>query len=44
MSHAREANVPVVVAINKCNKSGADSKHVKTQLGSEGQAMKDLGD
>ncbi|KAJ3703489.1 hypothetical protein LUZ61_007194 [Rhynchospora tenuis] len=43
MSHAREANVPVVVAINKCDKTGADPERVRIQLGSEGLSLEDLG-
>jgi translation initiation factor IF-2 len=41
MFHATEANAPVVVAINKCDKPGADP--VKIQLGSEGLSLEDLG-
>ncbi|XP_078177360.1 translation initiation factor 2, small GTP-binding protein [Carex rostrata] len=43
MSHAKEANVPVVVAINKCDKPGADPERVRIQLGSEGLPLEDLG-
>lgn len=43
MSHAKEANVPVVVAINKCDKPGANPEQVRIQLGSEGLALEDLG-
>lgn len=43
MSHAKAANVPVVVAINKCDKSGADPERVRVQLGSEGLLLEDMG-
>ncbi|CAL5031843.1 unnamed protein product [Urochloa decumbens] len=43
MSHAKAANVPVVVAINKCDKSGADPERVRIQLGSEGLLLEDMG-
>ncbi|GJN41091.1 hypothetical protein PR202_gn00417 [Eleusine coracana subsp. coracana] len=37
------ANVPIVVAINKCDKSGADPERVRIQLGSEGLLLEDMG-
>lgn len=43
MSHAKTANVPIVVAINKCDKSGADPERVRIQLGSEGLLLEDMG-
>ncbi|KAL5729147.1 hypothetical protein ACHQM5_002137 [Ranunculus cassubicifolius] len=43
MRHAREANVPIVVAINKCDKPAADPERVKIQLGSEGLPLEDMG-
>ncbi|KAF0914069.1 hypothetical protein E2562_026484 [Oryza meyeriana var. granulata] len=43
MSHAKAANVPIVVAINKCDKSGADPERVRIQLGSEGLLLEDMG-
>ncbi|KAM3411718.1 hypothetical protein ACQJBY_003401 [Aegilops geniculata] len=43
MSHAKVANVPIVVAINKCDKSGADPERVRIQLGSEGLLLEDMG-
>ncbi|KAI3996080.1 hypothetical protein MKX01_018149 [Papaver californicum] len=43
MNHARAAKVPIVVAINKCDKPAADPEKVKTQLGSEGLPLEDMG-
>jgi translation initiation factor IF-2 len=43
MSHAKAANVPIVVAINKCDKSGAAPERVRIQLGSEGLLLEDMG-
>lgn len=43
MLHAKAANVPIVVAINKCDKPAADPKRVRIQLGSEGLLLEDLG-
>lgn len=43
ISHAKGANVPIVVAINKCDKPAADPERVKTQLGAEGLELEDLG-
>lgn len=43
ISHAKVANVPIVVAINKCDKSGADPERVRIQLGSEGLLLEDMG-
>ncbi|GJN27414.1 hypothetical protein PR202_gb15437 [Eleusine coracana subsp. coracana] len=43
MAHAKAANVPIVVAINKCDKSGADPERVRIQLGSEGLLLEDMG-
>lgn len=43
MLHAKVANVPIVVAINKCDKSGADPERVRIQLGSEGLLLEDMG-
>ncbi|KAH7690352.1 Protein-synthesizing GTPase protein [Dioscorea alata] len=43
MNHAKVANVPIVVAINKCDKPGADPDRVRIQLGSEGLLLEDLG-
>ncbi|XP_010264988.1 PREDICTED: uncharacterized protein LOC104602838 isoform X1 [Nelumbo nucifera] len=43
MSHAKAANVPIVVAINKCDKPAADPERVRIQLGSEGLALEEMG-
>lgn len=43
MAHAKAANVPIVVAINKCDKPAADPERVRIQLGSEGLLLEDLG-
>ncbi|KAH9619219.1 hypothetical protein KSS87_007795 [Heliosperma pusillum] len=43
MSHAKAANVPIVVAINKCDKPGANPERVKVQLASEGLPLEEMG-
>lgn len=43
MLHAKAANVPIVVAINKCDKPDADPERVRIQLGSEGLLLEDMG-
>lgn len=43
ISHAKKANVPIVVAINKCDKPNADPQKVKNQLGSEGLMLEEFG-
>ncbi|GAU35117.1 hypothetical protein TSUD_162220 [Trifolium subterraneum] len=43
MSHAKSANVPIVVAINKCDKPGANPEKVKLQLASEGLLLEEMG-
>ncbi|OVA01895.1 Elongation factor [Macleaya cordata] len=43
MAHAKAANVPIVVAINKCDKPAAEPERVKIQLGSEGLPLEEMG-
>lgn len=43
ISHAREAEIPVVVAINKMDKQGANPDHVKGQLAEHGLTPEDWG-
>lgn len=43
VSHAKAANVPIVVAINKCDKPAANPERVKLQLASEGLLLEDMG-
>lgn len=43
IAHARSANVPIVVAINKCDKPGANPEKVKYQLAAEGIELEDIG-
>ncbi|XP_051120336.1 uncharacterized protein LOC127244068 isoform X2 [Andrographis paniculata] len=43
MSHAKVANVPIVVAINKCDKPDANPERVKIQLASEGLPLEEMG-
>lgn len=43
VSHAKAANVPIVVAINKCDKPGANPEKVKLQLASEGLLLEEMG-
>lgn len=43
ISHAKKANVPIVVAINKCDKPDADPQKVKNQLVSEGLMLEEFG-
>lgn len=43
MAHATAANVPIVVAINKCDKPDANPERVKVQLASEGLQLEEMG-
>ncbi|KAJ0770146.1 putative protein-synthesizing GTPase [Helianthus annuus] len=43
MSHAKAADVPIVVAINKCDKPASDPERVKVQLAAEGLPLEEMG-
>ncbi|MCH8518965.1 translation initiation factor IF-2 [Candidatus Gracilibacteria bacterium] len=43
ISHAKEANIPVIVAINKMDKEGANPDYVKGQLAENGLTPEDWG-
>ena len=43
INHAKEAGIPVVVAINKMDKEGANPDHVKGQLSEHGLVPEDWG-
>ncbi|XVF51374.1 hypothetical protein PTKIN_Ptkin04bG0180000 [Pterospermum kingtungense] len=43
VAHAKAANVPIVVAVNKCDKPAANPERVKIQLASEGLLLEDMG-
>ncbi|NOR15943.1 MAG: translation initiation factor IF-2, partial [Candidatus Aminicenantes bacterium] len=43
IDHARAADVPIIVAINKIDKTGADSEKAKQQLSKEGLLVEDWG-
>jgi len=43
VNHAKAANVPIIVAINKIDKSGADPDKTKQQLSKEGLLVEDWG-
>ena len=42
ISHAKSANVPIIVAINKCDKEESNPKKIKEQLLSEDLIVEDL--
>lgn len=43
INHAKSANVPIIVAINKMDRPGANPDHVKQQLGEHGLIPEDWG-
>lgn len=43
INHAKEAGIPVIVAINKMDKEGANPDHVKSQLSENGLIPEDWG-
>ena len=43
IQHARAANVPIVVAVNKMDKSGADPDRVKSELSAQGVISEEWG-
>ena len=43
IQHARAANVPIVVAINKIDKSDADADRVRTELAKQGVIPEEWG-
>lgn len=43
ISHAKDANVPIIVAINKIDRKEADTDKVKQQLSKEGITVEDWG-
>jgi translation initiation factor IF-2 len=43
IAHAKAANVPVIVAINKCDLEDADPKHVKVKLLEAGLELEEFG-
>ncbi|KAI5061112.1 hypothetical protein GOP47_0023617 [Adiantum capillus-veneris] len=43
LAHAQAAHVPMVVAINKCDKADANPAKVREQLGAEGVELEEMG-
>ncbi|MGI6183507.1 MAG: translation initiation factor IF-2 [Candidatus Fimadaptatus sp.] len=43
INHAKAAKVPIIVAINKCDRQGADPDRIKTQLTEYGLVCEDWG-
>jgi translation initiation factor IF-2 len=43
INHARAANVPIIVAVNKMDKPGADSSRIKTDLMNHGLVAEEFG-
>ena len=43
ISHIKEADIPVIVAINKCDLKEADAKRIKTQLSEHGLISEEWG-